>query len=1783
MNTFLILSNTKKRKPLFVVVLLASLLLFKYEVSFSQFSNVTISSGTTANGTFVNGVFTPTANNAVLNLTTLQNALISGANNVVINTTCGSCNQAGNVTVSAITALRTATLSQLTFTINAGTAGTISTGAINVAGSATGGSPGTGRHGTNVTLNAGSTLTIGGAITTSGSRRGSAVGGDAGDITLVSGANVIIATGVITATGFAASGGNSDGGDGGNITIQAGTGIRLTQNITANGGLPAGTGIGGDAGNVIIENGSTTVTTGGGINDGQTAGVITLTPAAGGGAVGTLTKQGAGTFVLNGSNAFTGSTTINGGLLRIDADLSLGTAPGAPSAGHITLNGGGLSSSATFTLNANRSISIGSSGGTIDVASGTTLTFTGLVDGGNNLTKTSAGTLTFGAGDVTVNDLAISAGTFNASTGTTFIAGNFTNSGTFNHSSGTVDFNGSGSQNIAGVTYFNLETSIGGTKTLAGTTTVNSVLTVGASSTLDLSTRTLNLAGSGTPLVVTGIFTPSTSTVNYTNASSTNVTATNYNNLNLTGGARVLAGSGTIGIAGTFTPGAGGFTLTGSTISFNGSGAQNIPAFTYNNLSTATGGIKTFTGTVTVNSVLTIGASSTLDLSSQTLNLAGTGTPLVVTGTFTPSTSTVNYTNAASTNVTATNYNNLNLTGGARVLAASGTIGIAGTFTPGAGSITVTGSTVDFNGNGAQSIPTLSSGYNNLTASNSGTKTAGNLTINAQLTVANGVTLAMGTNAISGASITTSGTGLITTQAAANAIPAGRTWTMEVAYNAAGAQNVIGGTYATLTTSVSGIKTAIGNITATNLSVASGVTLAMGTNTISGASLTTSGTGLITTQAAASALPSGRTWSMEVEYNAAGAQSVIGGTYVNLTASTSGTKTATGAITINSQLEIASGVTVSMGTNQLLGASLTTTGTGILITGVTASSALPNGREWSMHVEYDAAGNQLIASGIYQGNLTIKGDGINRAMQGNVTVQGILALNAGTLDVEPSNTLNIMTSVTNAAGKIDASDFDAQVNFGNASPIVIGDIFPGPTDILQISGGSTVTLTADEQIQFHLNLSNGKLSIDTNILTIFGTINSSAANCLIGSKSSDIAINGFGDMGDSLFFDQTGTGNYLNNLTINRTVGGTIHIGNTTKIRGTLTPTAGTLRTNDHLVIASESTGSGRILELQAGFTINGQITVERFAKNKVARRYIFIAPQVNDISLRNAWQDDIYITGPGTGGTPCGDDAGNGGPTDKYNSNGFDETTLDLVSVYSYEQDVAARWVAAPNTSMLLKAGKGYRVLYRGPRGVNDANCDTLLTTQNVPTPDSAVLNVKGNIVTGNWPVTLEAKTSVSPTALGYTLVGNPYPCEILFSRLAEDNPPIAAIPTYYTYDPNGPTDTTGYLTVNQGDYAGGYHSGGMAEYPNPDLIASGQAFFVASNRTYDTTLLFRERQKFNQSQPGVFRTSTTNNKKIRVHFLTSASKFIDNTLIRFSADPAVSKSESMIWDAVTFNSGNFIAGIKGTRSFAIQTRPLDFINDTVMVRVVSASAGDFQLVFSDYVQFTEAAEIWLLDAFTGTTHNVKSNPVYPFTITSNAASQGGRFRLVFRSLNSVMPVSFLNISADKKGAGVEVKWNVAHESNVISYDVERSRNGQTFTVIGSVASNGFSNFPTSYVYMDNAPLPGIAYYRIKSIENDGSQYSSIVKVNSSAMSQNLSLHPNPVKDRLTISLPGVKSLANATITISNMQGVQVMQTTLQAANTKMIDVSGFSNGVYLVLITTRSGEIYQDKFVKF
>ena len=150
-------------------------------------------------------------------------------------------------------------------------------------------------------------------------------------------------------------------------------------------------------------------------------------------------------------------------------------------------------------------------------------------------------------------------------------------------------------------------------------------------------------------------------TVNYASTASQTIAAVNYGNLTNTGnGARTLASSGTIGIQNSFTPGSGAYTITNSTVQYDGSVPQIV--------SSGTSGFNYYNLVVTNSS-----ANITLD-NTGVIGIAGTFTPNATSfGTITNSTIAFNGSSGAQT-IPQFTFNNLTITNATGISSIAGNV-----------------------------------------------------------------------------------------------------------------------------------------------------------------------------------------------------------------------------------------------------------------------------------------------------------------------------------------------------------------------------------------------------------------------------------------------------------------------------------------------------------------------------------------------------------------------------------------------------------------------------------------------------------------------------------------------------------------------------------------------------------------------------------------------------------------------------------------------------------------------------------------------------------------------------------------------------------------------------------------------------------------------------------------------------------------------------------------------------------------------------------------------------
>ena len=158
-----------------------------------------------------------------------------------------------------------------------------------------------------------------------------------------------------------------------------------------------------------------------------------------------------------------------------------------------------------------------------------------------------------------------------------------------------------------------------------------------------------------------------------------------------------------------------------------------------------------------------------------------------------------------------------------------------------------------------------------------------------------------------------------------------------------------------------------------------------------------------------------------------------------------------------------------------------------------------------------------------------------------------------------------------------------------------------------------------------------------------------------------------------------------------------------------------------------------------------------------------------------------------------------------------------------------------------------------------------------------------------------------------------------------------------------------------------------------------------------------------------------------------------------------------------------------------------------------------------------------YLVDNQTGITTPIDLvSGVTTYDFTASASTATNRFKVVFNQVPAApLPVTFISISANKVAAGVKVDWKVAAERGIQQYEVERSADAVSFTKIGTVTATGSgSSAEISYNWMDNSPINGTNFYRIKSVAVSGEvKYTYIVKVLLGNVKPAFTISPNPVE----------------------------------------------------------------------
>ncbi|HTI59826.1 putative Ig domain-containing protein [Mucilaginibacter sp.] len=637
------------------------------------------------------------------------------------------------------------------------------------------------------------------------------------------------------------------------------------------------------------------------------------------------------------------------------------------------------------------------------------------------------------------------------------------------------------------------------------------------------------------------------------------------------------------------------------------------------------------------------------------------------------------------------------------------------------------------------------------------------------------------------------------------------------------------------------------------------------------------------------------------------------------------------------------------------------------------------------------------------------------------------------------------------------------------------------------------------------------------------------------------------------------------------------------------------------VTLQSNASGSATISQMTSG-SISGTVNVQRYVTGGAGYRgYRLISSPVNSGVTANG--NTIFsmnylaaaIPSTGLNGIPGGfTKAGN--PTfylfreDKVpNNSSYVTGNFRAIADMSADPNYT---IELDGSGFNLPVGTGILMFFRGSL----ATVNPFVTTT---TPVAATITASGKLNQG--AITVADWYNPAPKTLGYTttsglasiegfnLVGNPYASSIDWNTWS------SSVSTAGIYAPN----TSGfiYMLNPTGQAAGGNYgvysqsTGGVNNATN--IIPSGVGFFVQASGAGTASLTFNESAKISTQVTGanLFMTTQPVAETVRRSILIKLAMDTintDETLLNFDSG---TKTTFDIAEDARYQTGTgkvHLASMSADRvALAINQLPLSRTVN-IPLKVSATSNGSYTITAKRITGVPALYDIFLKDAFTKDSINMRTTGSYSFDINTADTSTFGSDRFVLTmTQNPALAYKLIDFTAGKgTGKQVLVQWSTANEENYTRFTVERSTDrGNHFDVIGGLTSTGAG----VYAITDNAPVAGPNLYRLvqEDMNNDIS-YSKTAEVmysnQAGGMANVLSAYPNPAKSNISLIIqPKTATDTGYEISITSGAG----QLVKQAITTQPFwqgEVSGLLPGTYFIRVISKKDKslVGKTQFIK-
>lgn len=239
-------------------------------------------------------------------------------------------------------------------------------------------------------------------------------------------------------------------------------------------------------------------------------------------------------------------------------------------------------------------------------------------------------------------------------------------------------------------------------------------------------------------------------------------------------------------------------------------------------------------------------------------------------------------------------------------------------------------------------------------------------------------------------------------------------------------------------------------------------------------------------------------------------------------------------------------------------------------------------------------------------------------------------------------------------------------------------------------------------------------------------------------------------------------------------------------------------------------------------------------------------------------------------------------------------------------------------------------------------------------------------------------------------------------------------------------------------------------------------------------------------------------------------------------------------------------------------------------------------------YVGGVKYAETFPKNGNGSTSYSQSALDALTFEFNNNATQETvsiANLSIIYPSATDpTLPVSLTSFTGKLNNNAVDLKWSTASEQNNSHFDILRSADAKSFTLLDRVEGNVNTNEPKEYNYQDRNPLSGTNYYQLKQFDLDGKEnvIDRIVVVKTILDNADFTVFINQ-DNKLNASISS-ESKTNAVIAVFDIAGNELIKENIsleKGNNTFVKHLPFLAKGVYVLRLSSE-GKTKSTKFVK-